>query len=146
MKAILFIITLIFPFSSFSEEIKWEGELFCEELSAKAFSVNNEVSNVSMDGEGLEVIVKQDFMTTKYPSLTSKTKYNSVVSLMYKDADGNQILNAQYVAKNGGMFGTKTVTITFQQSTNNWFMIMTEPFALGTDYPAIRTNFYKCYK
>jgi len=144
MKAILFIITLIFSFSSFGEEIKWEGELFCEELSAKAFSINNEVYNVKMDGEGLEVIVKPDFITTRYPSSSTKTRYDSVISLQHKDANGNQILNAQYVAKNGGMFGTKTVTITYQQSTDNWFMIMTEPFALGVDYPAIRTHFYKC--
>ena len=146
MKAILFIIIFMFSYSSYADQIVWSAKLFCEELSAKAFSVNNEIYNLKMDGEGLEVIVEHDFITTRYPSSSTKTRYDSVISLNNKDANGKYILNAQYVAKNGGMFGTKTVTIIYQQSTESLFMISSEPFALGTDYPAIRTNFHKCYR
>jgi len=67
-----------------------------------------------------------------------------VVSLLNQDAAGNQILNSQFVAEDGGTFGTRTITITYQQATGNIFMISTEPFALGTDYPAIRTHFHQC--
>ena len=130
---------------SWSETIKFTGDFFCEEISAKSFSVNGEITNVVMDGEGLEVNVQGDFMTTKYPSFGSETRYENVVSLRHKDGNGNKIINSQFVAKHGGMFGTRTVTITYQESTGNWFMISTEPFALGEEYPAIRTHFHKCF-
>ena len=142
----LFYIFLTKP--SFAESIVFEGKFFCKELSAKAFKVNGEINNVKLDGEGLDVdvIVKdgKNLLTTKFPTLSSKTKYEGVISLLNKDSNGNQILNAQFVAKDGGVFGTKTVTLTYQQATNLYFLISTEPFALGRDYPAIRTHFHQC--
>lgn len=139
-----FILLLIVPSVTQAMEIVWEGELLCNEISAKSFSVNGEISNVKMDGESLEVIVDGNTMTTRFPSLSTKTNYKHVVSLMHKDANGNQILNSQFVAEHGGMFGTRTVTITYQQATGYFFMISTEPFALGTDFPAVRTHFHQC--
>jgi hypothetical protein len=127
------------------ETIELKKRFNCKEISAKSFSVHGEITNVVMDGEGLDVNVLGSFMTTKYPSLGSKTRFENVVSLRHKDRNGNEIINSQFVAKHGGMFGTKTVTITYQESTGNWFMISTEPFALGKDYPAIRTHFHKCF-
>ena len=138
-------ILLIVPSMIHAEEILWRGKFLCDEISAKSFSVNGEISNVKMDGESLEVIVTDKSLSTRFPSLSVKTHYKSIVSLMNKDANGNQILNAQYVAENGGTFGTRTVTMTFQQSTGYWFMISTEPFALGTDFPAVRTHFHQCF-
>ena len=141
-----------FPNLLLSEPIHFRAKLMCDEISAKSFSVNGEISNVAMDGEGLIAQVeveekdgkRSNYLTTKFPSLGSKTRYEGVINLLNTDAKGNQILKAQFVAKNGGTFGTKTVTITFQQSTGLYFMISTEPFALGTDYPAIRTHFHQC--
>ena len=144
MSKLYFIILLLVPSVMQAEEIVWEGKFLCDEISAKSFSVNGEISNVKMDGESLEVIVKEDSLSTRFPSLSSKTYYESVISLMHKDAQGNQILNSQFVATDGGMFGTRTVTITYQQATGYWFMISTEPFALGTDFPAVRTHFHQC--
>ena len=43
------------PSLSFPEKILWEGSIFCKEISAKSFYVNNEVKNVKMDGKGLNV-------------------------------------------------------------------------------------------
>ena len=138
------ILLLTVPAITQAEEIVWEGELLCDEISAKSFSVNGEIANVKMDGESLEVIVDRDTMTTRFPSLSIKTKYKHVVTLMHNDANGNQILNSQFVAEHGGMFGTRTVTITYQSATGYFFMMSTEPFALGTDFPAIRTHFHQC--
>ena len=140
---LLLLILFISPLA-LGQEIKWEGEFFCEEISAKSFSVNGEIANVKMDGEGLEVIVDKETLSTRFPSLSVKTTYKHVVSLLNQDAAGNQILNSQFVAEDGGTFGTRTITITYQQATGNIFMISTEPFALGTDYPAIRTHFHQC--
>ena len=138
------LLLLTVPVITQAEEIVWEGELLCDEISAKSFSVNGEIANVKMDGESLEVIVDRDTMTTRFPSLSIKTKYKHVVSLMQNDANGNQILNSQFVAEHGGTFGTRTVTITYQSATGYFFMMSTEPFALGTDFPAIRTHFHQC--
>lgn len=138
------ILLLIVPEIMQAEEIVWEGELLCDEISAKSFSVNGEIANVKMDGESLEVIVDGDTMTSRFLSLSSKTNYKHVVTLMHNDANGNQILNSQFVAEHGGMFGTRTVTFTYQSATGYMFMISTEPFALGTDFPAIRTHFHQC--
>ena len=144
LSKLYFVILLLLPSVLHADKISWRGKLLCDEISAKSFSVNGDISSVKMDGESLEVIVDVDKMTTRFPSLSTKTHYKNVVSLMHKDANGNQILNSQFVAEDGGMFGTKTVTITHQQATGYWFMISTEPFALGTDFPAIRTHFHQC--
>ena len=40
--------------------ILFNGKFFCEEKSAKAFSVNGEISNVKMNGEGYEVEIKKN--------------------------------------------------------------------------------------
>jgi len=157
IKRVSFIISLlVIPTLTYSEAIHFAGKFVCDELSAKSFSVNNEVHNVKLDGEGLHVEMKvegkscarsencRSYLETSFPSIGMTTEYEGVVTLMNKDRNGNQIVNAQYVATDGGIFGTKTVTITYQQSTGNWFMIQTEPFALGTDYPAIRTHFHRC--
>lgn len=140
----LLLLVLVISPLALGQEIKWEGDFFCEEISAKSFSVNGEIANVKMDGEGLEVIVDKETLSTRFPSLSIKTTYKHVVSLLNQDAAGNQILNSQFVAEDGGTFGTRTITITYQQATGNIFMISTEPFALGTDYPAIRTHFHQC--
>ena len=137
---------LVFFISSLAlgQEIKWNGHFFCKEISAKSFSVNGEITNVKMDGEGLEVIVDTEKLITRFPSLSTKTSYKHIVSLLHHDSARNQILNSQFVAENGGVFGTRTITITYQQATGKTFMISTEPFALGTDDPAIRTHFHQC--
>ena len=56
----------------------------------------------------------------------------------------NTVINSQYVAKDGGIFGTKTVTIIYQDSINMIFLISTEPFTEGKEYPAVRTYFHNC--
>lgn len=146
MQASSSLLLLIFFTSplALGQEIKWEGDFLCEEISAKSFSVNGEIANVKMDGESLEVIVDTEKLVTRFPSLSTKTNYKHVVSLLNHDSAGNQILNSQFVAENGGTFGTRTITITYQQATGKTFMISTEPFALGADYPAIRTHFHQC--
>lgn len=153
LKIFIFITSLsLLPCLAFGEAIFFRAKLMCDELSAKAFSVNREISNVALNGESIiaELKVeekngnKKDFLLTQFPSIGITTRYEGVVSLLNKDAKGNKILNAQFVAPRGGTFGTKTVTITYQESTNLWFMIETEPFALGTDFPSIRTRFHKC--
>ena len=140
----LLLLVLVISPLALGQEIKWKGDFFCEEISAKSFSVNGEITNVKMDGEGLEVIVDKETLSTRFPSLSIKTTYKHVVSLLNQDATGNQILNSQFVAEDGGTFGTRTITITYQKATGNTFMISTEPFALGADYPAIRTHFHQC--
>jgi len=142
---IISLLSLVFTSTlSFAEKILWEGSLFCEEISAKSFYVNNEVKNVKLDGEGLNVEFDKDYLKTSYPSLSLETVYEHVVTLKTADQNNNAVVNSQYVAKHGGIFGTKTVTIILQDSIKMIFLISTEPFTEGNEYPAVRTYFHNC--
>ena len=45
------------------ETIELKKRFNCKEISAKSFSVHGEITNVVMDGEGLDVNVLGSFMT-----------------------------------------------------------------------------------
>ena len=96
-------------FNSFAIEYmpKVEMDLFCSEVDAKAYYADGAVDHVKLDGEGLNVDIRPTYLSTKYPSFGSPTKYE-YVSGFYNEVQG--YINMSFVSKYGGTWGTKTVT------------------------------------
>ena len=82
-----------FPNLLLSEPIHFRAKLMCDEISAKSFSVNGEISNVAMDGEGLIAQVeveekdgkRSNYLTTKSNLTTSSRDKLSVLRSKIND-------------------------------------------------------------
>ena len=145
MKILLFIsLTLMsnFSFNSFAIEYmpKVEMDLFCAEMDAKAYYADGAVDHVKLDGEGLNVDIRPTYLSTKYPSFGSPTKYD-YVSGFFNEA--KKYINMTFVNKYGGTWGTKTVTFMLDNEKRRAWLIQTEPM-IDNGRPMIRTYYHQC--
>ena len=130
------------PVNSFAIEYmpKVEMDLFCAEIDAKAYYADGAVDHVKLDGEGLNVDIRPTYLSTKYPSFGSPTKYD-YVSGFYNEAD--KYLNIAFINERGGTWGTKTVTFMYGGDIGRLWLIQTEPM-IDNGRPMIRTYYHKC--
>ena len=119
---------------------KVEADLVCEEIDAKAYYVDGAVDHVKLDGEGLEVKIRPEYLSTKYLSFGSPTKYNYVSGFWNEDTN---YINMSFVSKYGGTWGTKTITFMVDGRNSKFWLIQTEPM-IEAGRPFIRTYYHSC--
>ena len=91
---------------------KLNVDIFCNEIDAKSYYADGSVENVKLDGEGLQVEVRPDHLSTKFKTLSIKTKYKYVSGFL-EEMGGKQNFNLSFTQEYGGTWGTKTVTLMF---------------------------------
>jgi hypothetical protein len=143
----LFIIPLVLmslvPSKSFGIEYmpKFEMDLFCNEITAKAHYPDRPSDNVAMDGEGLEVKIRPTHLSTKYPTSKYPDKFDYVSGQFNKP---QQYINLSFIQKeSGGIWGNKTVTFMWDGSRKKTWLVMTEPMVMSGQL-LIRTHYYEC--
>ena len=145
IRGSLIIVTVMMslvPMNSFAIEYmpKVEMDLFCAEIDAKAYYADGAVDHVKLDGEGLNVDIRPTYLSTKYPSFGSPTKYD-YVSGFYNEENG--YINMSFVSKYGGTWGTKTVTFMLDNKKRKAWLVQTEPM-IDNGRPMIRTYYHQC--
>lgn len=135
------VLLLIFNSNLYATEIEYmpevEVDLICNEIDAKAYYADGAVSHVKLDGEALRVKIRSKYLSMEYPSIGIPTKYDYVSGFFNEKLP---YLNQAFVNKNGGMWGTKTVTHMYN---GKMWLIQTEP-AIENGRPYIRTHYHWC--
>jgi hypothetical protein len=140
------VVGLLFMFAKQSYAIEYmpqvEADLFCKEIDAKAYYADGAVDHVKLDGEGLNVDIRPTYLSTKYPSFGSPTKYDYVSGFFN---ESQKYMNLSFVSKTGGTWGTKTVTFIYDGNKGRFWLIQTEPM-IDRGRPMVRTYYHSCTK